>query len=193
MRLIRSTSFRRQPWKNGGGETIEIAVSPPKAGTSDFDWRVSMARVEADGPFSAFEGVDRTLTMLDGAGIELFVEGEGPARITGRPHSFPGDLPTSARLINGPILDLNVMSRRSAFVHRVAPFQSSGVIDMVIRAPSAIVYCHCGAAVVEDEFAPPLELVAGNALLIESMPNSLRLVCQGEARLYLIEFSPVKN
>ena len=29
------------PWKNGGGETTEIAVSPPGAGLDDFDWRVA--------------------------------------------------------------------------------------------------------------------------------------------------------
>ena len=49
------------PWKNGGGETAEIAVSPPGAALDDFDWRLSMARVETDGPFSAFPGIDRTL------------------------------------------------------------------------------------------------------------------------------------
>jgi environmental stress-induced protein Ves len=46
------------PWKNGGGETTEIAVFPDGAGLSDFDWRVSMARVDGDGPFSSFPGIE---------------------------------------------------------------------------------------------------------------------------------------
>ncbi len=42
------------PWKNGGGETAEIAVFPPSADLSEFGWRISMATVSSDGPFSAF-------------------------------------------------------------------------------------------------------------------------------------------
>lgn len=68
MRLIRSASYRRQPWKNGGGETIEIAAHPVGATTDNFDWRISMARVEGDGPFSTFPDIDRTLTILEGMG-----------------------------------------------------------------------------------------------------------------------------
>ena len=68
MRILRAESYRRMPWKNGGGETTEIAVSPEGAGLDDFDWRVSMARVESSGPFSLFAGIDRTLAILEGEG-----------------------------------------------------------------------------------------------------------------------------
>jgi uncharacterized protein len=68
MRILRAENYRRMPWKNGGGLTAEIAVSPESAGLDDFDWRVSMARVEAGGPFSLFPGVDRTLSILEGEG-----------------------------------------------------------------------------------------------------------------------------
>ena len=67
-------------WKNGGGETAEIAVSPPGAALDAFDWRLSMAKVETDGPFSAFPGIDRTLAILEGEGIRLSVGGEPPLR-----------------------------------------------------------------------------------------------------------------
>ena len=71
MRIIPAGSYRRMPWKNGGGETIEIAVSPEGATLDAFDWRVSMARVERPGPFSVFIGVDRTLALLDGEALAL--------------------------------------------------------------------------------------------------------------------------
>ncbi len=143
MRHIRAKSYRRQPWKNGGGETIEIAVSPAGAGIDDFDWRVSMARVEADGPFSAFPEIDRTLTILEGEGIELTLEGQPPVRIQGEPHAFPGDVATQARLLDGPITDLNVMTRRGRLTHRVAADLcrlASSILSSALRQ-------HCSIAI----------------------------------------------
>ncbi|MFB9949072.1 HutD family protein [Rhizobium puerariae] len=121
MKVLRSADYRRMPWKNGGGETVEIAVFPPSASVDDLDWRISMATVATDGPFSIFEGVDRTLCVLSGEGIGLSMQGRLPVSLTRQsdPHAFPADLPTSAHLIGGPITDLNVMTRRGRFVHRV--------------------------------------------------------------------------
>ncbi|WUH09590.1 HutD family protein [Streptomyces sp. NBC_00366] len=102
------------PWKNGGGITREIAVRPEGADMDDFDWRVSLAEVGADGPFSAFPDVDRTLTVVEGAGMDLTVGGERrlvDARHV--PQDFRGDVPTDCRLLRGPVVNLNVMWRRS--------------------------------------------------------------------------------
>jgi len=108
---LRGRVFRS--WKNGGGETAEIVVSPPHAGFEDFDWRISTARVASDGPFSAFPGIDRVLTVIEGgpmrlslAGVEHEVDDQSP------PLAFPGDLACSATLTGGPVLDFNVMVRR---------------------------------------------------------------------------------
>ncbi|WP_405879131.1 HutD family protein [Streptomyces sp. NBC_01136] len=101
------------PWKNGGGVTREIVARPEGADMGDFVWRVSLADVGADGPFSAFADVDRILTMAEGEGMELTVGGER-RRVDKRfvPQSFPGDLPTDCRLLGGPVVNLNVMWRR---------------------------------------------------------------------------------
>jgi len=122
MRILRASDHKRMPWKNGKGETVEIAVFPAAATVDDFDWRISMATVAEDGLFSVFADIDRTLSILTGDGIELSVERE-PDRVL-RPdtpsHAFPADAVTSARLLSGPITDLNVMTRRGKFSHRVA-------------------------------------------------------------------------
>ena len=178
------------PWKNGGGETIEIAVSPVNAGIDDFDWRVSMATVNADGPFSRFEGVDRTLTVLSGAGLLLRLEGEIPLGVTSGPFSFPGDRPTHAALIDGPVTDFNVMTRRSKLAHRVSKITATGVADLVVRSPTALLYCHAGAVSIEDEYAAPFELSAGDSLLIEAQPNSLRLRADAPSDVLLVEIGP---
>ena len=122
MRILWASDYAAMPWKNGGGVTTQIASSPADAGLDDFEWRVSMAQVAKGGPFSAFAGVDRTLAVLSGEGIALKVEGRRSTRLTAvsKPLAFPGDVPTGAELIGGPILDLNAMSRRGRFTHEMA-------------------------------------------------------------------------
>ena len=132
MRILRAADYRVMPWKNGGGTTTEIAVSPDGAGLDDFDWRVSMARVEGGGPFSGFAGVDRTLAVLEGEGIVLDIAGRPPAEVTkaSTPLSFPADVPTTAALIAGPITDLNVMTRRGRVTHTVERLMVSAPTDI---------------------------------------------------------------
>ena len=121
MRILRASDYRRMPWKNGAGETVEIAVFPVSSSVENFDWRISMASVVADGPFSMFPGIDRTLSILEGEGLSLSVEGRETVSLQtdSTPYSFPADMPTTARLKAGAVTDLNVMTRRGRFTHRV--------------------------------------------------------------------------
>lgn len=132
MRILRSSDHKRMPWKNGGGVTTEIAVFPADAGLDDFHWRVSTALVETDGPFSTFPDVDRSLSLLDGAGIILKVQGQVPFGMTRRyePLNFPADVPTEATLISGPITDLNVMTRRGLYESDVQLVPVSGTMPV---------------------------------------------------------------
>ena len=115
IRFLPASARTAVPWKNGGGVTREIAAWPEGAGMDDFAWRVSLAEVAADGPFSAFPDVDRTLTVVEGAGMDLTVGGERWLVNTRYvPRDFRGDLPTDCRLLDGPVVNLNVMWRRGA-------------------------------------------------------------------------------
>lgn len=121
LRLLRTADRTATAWKNGGGVTREIAAWPEGAGTGDFAWRVSLAEVAADGPFSAFPGVDRTLTLAEGAGMDLTVA--GARRLVDErfaPQDFPGDEPTDCRLLGGPVVNFNVMYRRGVTGARTA-------------------------------------------------------------------------
>ena len=65
-------SLPATPWKNGGGLTREIVCMPHGGGLDSFDWRVSIAHIASNGPFSTFPGVDRVITLLEnGAAHEL--------------------------------------------------------------------------------------------------------------------------
>jgi len=139
MRVLRASDHRVMPWKNGAGSTTEIAVFPEGAGIGAFEWRVSMASVVGDGAFSSFPDIDRTLAVLAGEGIVLSVESRALVRLTrdSEPASFPGDTATSATLIDGPILDLNVMTRRGRFTHRLTPHRAP--LDIIPEADVTLV------------------------------------------------------
>ncbi|MET9324903.1 HutD family protein [Streptomyces sp. NPDC003038] len=113
-RVLRAADRGASRWKNGGGVTREIAARPERAGTGDFCWRVSLAEATADGPFSAFPGVERTLTLAEGAGMDLTVA--GAHRLVDEryaPQDFAGDEPTDCKLLDGPVVNFNVMYRRA--------------------------------------------------------------------------------
>lgn len=128
-----------RPWKNGGGETAEIAVSPPGASFETFDWRISTAIVSASGPFSGFPGVDRALTVLEGGAMTLTV-GEDDYRLdaASEPFVFAGDLPASARLTDAALLDFNVMVRRPLRAHVVRGPLGAGLQHANERARFAL-------------------------------------------------------
>jgi uncharacterized protein len=125
MRIIRAVDYRRMPWKNGGGTTTEIAIAPLNATIDTFAWRISMAHVATSGPFSQFPGVDRSLAILEGRGIRLSIDGAPPVTLkrTSAPHFFRGDASAAASLVDGPVDDLNVMSRRAGYRHRMTRYR----------------------------------------------------------------------
>ena len=110
MQILRRDGYRLVPWRNGKGETAEIIAHPP--GAEAFGWRISMAPVVADGAFSTFPGIDRVLTVIEGAGMTLAVDGAASVMLDATPYAFPGDAACHATLHAGPITDLNVMTRR---------------------------------------------------------------------------------
>ena len=116
LRWLPRTAQRVVPWRNGLGRTREVAIDPP-GGSVDggFRWRVSCAGVAANGPFSTFAGIDRTLWLARGDGMVLSVDGSD-VRLE-RPWQrvdFPGEAAVQARLLGGEVDDLNVMVRRDA-------------------------------------------------------------------------------
>ncbi|MEV0255039.1 HutD family protein [Streptomyces sp. NPDC050732] len=105
--VLRWSEYRVVPWKNGGGTTREVAD-----GTG---WRVSVADVDGDGPFSSFPGIDRVITPVEGDGMLLTVAGAAPRPVEPlRPFAFPGDAATDCRLVAGAVRNLNVMTRRGS-------------------------------------------------------------------------------
>lgn len=185
MRVLRSADHAFMPWKNGGGTTAEIAIGPPGASLDAFDWRISMARVASDGPFSSFPGIDRTLAIIDGAALRLSVDGQAVELTTqSTPYSFPGEAAVHATRTAGDVIDLNVMSRRSHYAHRVSRIAANGTL-IPTEASILCLFCANGSLEVERG-GQTAQLGARDSLFIE--PNATPLRWAGNSpTLLLIE------
>lgn len=125
MRRLTTADHRRMPWRNGGGITTEIAIahrpgepSDPAVAEQDrrFLYRVSIADVASDGPFSRFGGYDRHIMLLEGAGMTIDCGAHGTIDLTRPldPRTFSGDWDVVGALVAGPVRDFNLMVDRAA-------------------------------------------------------------------------------
>ena len=113
-RVLRLADVPATPWRNGGGVTHELLAGPSASSSADapWRWRLSVAVIAANGPFSAFPGVRRWFTVIEGAGVELDLHGRTLVRrCEDTPLSFDGAAAPACRLIDGPTRDLNLMLR----------------------------------------------------------------------------------
>lgn len=95
------------PWKNGGGTTQSLVCWPSP---SDWAFRMSVARIDSDGPFSEFKGVDRWFALLSGEGVVLQFPGRRvEVGALGAAIQFSGDVPCQCSLTKGPTVDFNLM------------------------------------------------------------------------------------
>ncbi len=110
MRLVFPHHWQTQKWQNGGGITHELI----KDTQTEWRYRLSIADVAQDGPFSHFAGIDRIILLLEGKGFELYFGGGHLQAVTKpfEPFPFRGDDPVNCDLIDGPVRDFNVMTRR---------------------------------------------------------------------------------
>ena len=109
---LRPADWLSLPWKTGQGRTDEICLMPEDATRGAFDLRISSAPITAPGPFSAFCGVDRVITVIDGAGLELDF-GSGVAQLAPlRPFRFDSGLTPIGRPRGGGVRVMNVMAAR---------------------------------------------------------------------------------
>ncbi|MEP7184827.1 MAG: HutD family protein [Rhodanobacter sp.] len=163
--IIRLHDRLPQPWKNGRGRTREIAVHPAGAGSEDFQWRVSVAEVDCDVPFSRFPGIDRQIVLLDGSGFTMTLDDDSVhvLSVPLRPFAFVGEAAVAVTLVDGATRDFNLMVRRAKGRGEVLPWRKPGArtVDPAI----VLIYCACG--VVDTDDGP---LHAGDAWLPSARP-----------------------
>ncbi|MGV1915576.1 HutD/Ves family protein [Rhizobium sp. 22-785-1] len=167
MKRLSTSDYKRMPWKNGKGETVEIAVFPPGASMDVFEWRISMASVANNGAFSLFPQIDRTLSILSGHGMSLTIDGAAPVLLAmgSDPLRFAADVPVDATLVDGAITDLNVMTRRGRFVHRVERRAGSFSVRRCERGET--VYVLATGPVMVTSAGEKVKLEAMDCVLVE--------------------------
>jgi uncharacterized protein len=182
MQIVRQSQFKASPWKNGGGITHE-AMRVPERGI--FRWRVSIAHIDASGPFSDFAGYARTMVLLRGAGVALKLS-DGTQRImraAGDLAQFDGGRGVKCELLNGPCVDLNLMTSHAMGPAQVRVERLRGSLAYAVRKDESLVVFPIDA---------PLQIhpSGGNAAILEPWDlavlggggeNAGRIGCRGDA------------
>jgi len=179
-------------WKNDGGWTTEIAREPADP-ASDFVWRISIADIESDGPFSSFPGVARELMLLAGSGIELDIDDAPPFRLSERFQRvrFEGESRVECRLLAGATRDFNVMTQRDAVRAEVMGRPLVG--SMVLFPEAGVVWlAHLVSGAAEartDGEAARIEI--GDTLRIDfASRDDGRVVIEGGGEIVLVKLLP---
>ena len=157
MRVQRFGEHRAMPWANGLGTSYEVASDRNADG--EWTWRVAIAPVVLDGPFSVMPGVDRQLVVINGEGMTLSIDGEIVECPPGRVVRFAGDSVTIARLVDGPVVDLGLMTVRGLVTGSMV------VVGDVGDVVESDVLVAIGDAVFEDKDGKHYILGSKDALL----------------------------
>jgi len=110
LRRFAVDTLTREAWKNGGGWTRTVAS---QKAMGELRWRVSVADIGASGPFSRFDGMERTAVMVRGGDLCLSSETEawhfdGPGSFA----QFSGERELQCSKPGVPTQLWNVMVRR---------------------------------------------------------------------------------
>jgi environmental stress-induced protein Ves len=111
VRVQRAADRQPQPWRNGRGVQYEITANG--ALPDGWTWKLSAADITEDVPFSVFAEVSRQFCVADGNGAELTIDGVAHRCEPGSITPFAGDAEVLARLLNGPMKALNLMTRNA--------------------------------------------------------------------------------
>ncbi|MBA4799511.1 MAG: HutD family protein [Rhizobiales bacterium] len=190
IRIQRFDEHLKMPWKNGLGITREVISRPASDGSGGFDWRISLATVGASGPFSVFLGIERTIAVLQGDGMQLTVDGrrEPSLLMASAPFAFSGDAEVQADCLGGETLDLNVMSRRGVVVHRMTRIDVRAEQTFSMSKHTVAIVFRGDAMLTIDSMRSDVGL--GDVLICEPVPFELTVTPVGaDCALYAIEIA----
>ena len=185
---LRCSDYVSMPWKNGAGTTLEIARDPPSP--AEFRWRLSLASISASGPFSSYPGYHRSVSLIDGAGFRLEVQGCAPIQLVeaGASALFPGDAATNCELIGDPSTDLSLMVREPGGISSVT-IEPCDILRSFNASPHSQQAFFCldeGLAFALDDIIIPLARHDTILLLTDSARCDFSTLRAGARLLWLV-------
>jgi uncharacterized protein len=153
MKILHASNYKQVPWKNGDGQTREVFVKWCDESQTTWDWRISIADVVRSGPFSIFNGVDRSIAVLDGRGLKLNFSSDNSVKLnqSSEPFVFAGDVDVRCETLGGASTDLNVMTMRKSFRHSLRKLHLIETTSInfqagwnALIANTALALCHEG-------------------------------------------------
>ncbi|WP_308466313.1 HutD/Ves family protein [Rathayibacter soli] len=191
--VYRAADQVRMPWKNGAGTTLEVARLDDAA-TGRMLWRVSIADVADNGPFSIFDGYRRIISVLEGEGMQLTVGGERSRPL--RRHdafAFDGGAITNCELLGGPIRDFNLIFAADRVAGRMRWVTVRGRERIASTAATLLVYNAADETVHAESDTSAVSLDPGDCLRMGDAELSLLARGSSEAVCAVIELSAHKR
>ncbi|WP_447754274.1 HutD/Ves family protein [Pseudomonas nicosulfuronedens] len=140
VKVLRAADYPAMPWKNGAGTTREI-VRDAGDGLEGFGWRVSIADVGAPGPFSAFIGYQRVISVLEGEGMRLNVDGADSRDLRALDaFAFDGASAVDCTLLGGAIRDFNLIYSQARYRARLQWLKLDSAAQFFSSASSVLLF-----------------------------------------------------
>jgi environmental stress-induced protein Ves len=170
IKIIPPGQFKTIEWKNGKGQTVELAIND--GGSLDaFDWRLSMAKVVENGFFSDFTGYQRHLILIEGDALTLQHDKARTHQLTDLLSfaAFDGANITHGILPGRSITDFNVITSTDKYQTRVSTYLQhtsvrieSGHLCFVYGVNSALLLT------MDTQTSPqPVKVAKGHLLMLE--------------------------
>jgi len=133
---------------------------------------------------------DRTLAVLDGTGIRLSIAGGAEVLVSRdtAPVSFPGDVPVEAGLVDEPVMDLNVLTRRGRYGHAMTRMTVSEEVDVTRRSDVTHMLL-TGSGATACAANTVIEARDGDTIIVPRASEEafLRIIPQGILELHIID------
>ncbi|WP_445769382.1 HutD/Ves family protein [Rheinheimera sp.] len=182
--IITPQQWQTRRWQNGGGITHQLCRQDDEQGLL---WRVSIAEVASDGPFSRFDNIDRIIMLLTGAGFSLHVVGANPQLLDTplMPFAFAGETAIHCSLINGAVRDFNLMTRRGAVQADLQVLTIGRTQQILVLSTQTLIYVASGSleVVLGDQH---ISLAAQHTLSLKNQTGSVQLSSRNNAEVIYI-------
>lgn len=184
--LLRAEDYPRMPWKNGGGFTEEITRDSGD-GLDGFGWRLSIADIEESGGFSSFAGYQRIISVLQGDGMRLQVDGQASRPLLPfDAFAFKGESQVSCALLGGPIRDFNLIYSPQRYRARLQWYD--GTHSLFSSASTLLLFAASKHVEARGNWPGAVQLGLYDCLRVENADSVLGLQVQG--RVCVIELIP---